>query len=133
MHINIFINTLTYAFIYIGIEPPADEQHILIRELRSDMLPGRCLWSCKVPKDTPQNMTGLGRVPGALSSVSAIPCEHTTSLKRLYFKGDDVKLAVELLSGSQESIRPPISSIRIWAQILVNPYGAAEVRIDILK
>lgn len=105
-----------------------DEHHLLIRELRPDLLPGRCIWSCKLPKDSQQNtaVTISGRGASSASALATMST-HMTPLKRLMFKGSNIKLAVEVLTKSQENQRPATTSIRLWTQRLTNPYVTVEV------
>lgn len=105
-----------------------DHNYILLRELRPDLLPGRCLWACDTPKTTVQDITAIGK--GSATTMTPLPTMATTHmslLKKLQVKGNDVNLAVEILAQPQSKVRPGPGVFRVWAQRLVNPYVTEEV------
>lgn len=76
-------------------------KNMLLRELRPDSLPGKCLWLV----DTAGGNLG------------------TTSLKKLSIKPER-GLVLQILPSPQQQSRPAAGAIKVWVQRLVNPLNA---------
>lgn len=109
--------------------------HMLLRELRLDFLPGRSFWTCDIPSSQPSGggMSGLisqigtkGGGAASLGSTGVSGSAANSTLRRLNLRGSK-PLVVELLPNSQKVMRPPCGAFRVWAQQLMNPGEAAEV------
>ena len=120
-----------------------DADRFLLRELRTDLLPGRSYWTCESPAAATASATdiyaAIGRKApvvnknstttaggaGTSSSSSSSGGNSCSSLKKLGLRGER-GLVVELLSDVQDKVRPPAGAFRVWVQELLNP-GAVEV------
>jgi hypothetical protein len=61
-------------------------------------------------------------------SSRALNSNESVSIKKLFPKRSETAIVIELLSDSQEALRPPNGAIRVWVQQLMNPEEVNEVK-----
>eukprot|EP01038_Epipyxis_sp_PR26KG_P009755 gene9755-13124_t len=128
--------------IMMGWKTPETIDHFLISELRPDLLPGRCLWTCPPPASSSsiQDITAsigkkspvvIGNNTNNSNNNNGVSSRNnivsTSMLKKLNIKNSEKSLVIEVLSDVQKKVRPgTVGAFRIWVQRLLNPGQADE-------
>jgi len=124
-------------------------EHLLVRELTANLLPGTPLWVTPESKDMPTSTStstiGIGRGAGGRNKgggvgsgtnskkkETVVVTNRHTLIKLLGFSQDD-RLVVQALPSIQSAIRPSPGSFRVYVQRLLNPSRSAEVFIILQK
>ena len=121
---------LLYVYIYSSVILPHSYEHMILREIRQDLLPGKCLWFVDASAATTDvSMIGKGRpVPiKKKTNTKDITTKFNSSNSNLLRKLGGLQvmrrgLVVTSLSCTQREIRKQsLESFRVWIQRVANP------------
>lgn len=114
---------------------PIDPNHILLRDLSSDMLPSKCYWSSD-PLPDPSTVADTPSKVGVKKAVSPA-VNQVKTLRKVGIFGSKAERAhaivIEVLDHPQNISRTSLTATRLWYQVLTNPDESSDLNHDNLN